>query len=194
MSAPNQTIFRKNALRNYMQAGDKAAYPRFVPLPWTIILWLLLGLLTLTCLVTWNQRVPVYTSARGIMLGDSIAGNGSTIPANIKDAVVLFIPANRIADIHSGLPVHLHVAAIAEQVHGKVMNVLSGALSPTQIQENYRLQGSTIVLDQPSIAVVVSIDKQIAQNYAGAPISADIEVGQERLIAFLPIIGNFFSS
>src|SRR6476469_8685076 len=68
MPAPNQPLFRSNAIKHYMQREEKHAFPRFISLPLTILLWILLALFVTATALVWSEQVPMYATTQGIVV------------------------------------------------------------------------------------------------------------------------------
>lgn len=64
----NQPIFRSNAIKHYMQGREKHEFPRFVSLPITILLWVLLVLFVAATMLVWSEQVPTYAAVQGIVV------------------------------------------------------------------------------------------------------------------------------
>ena len=69
----NQSIFRRNAIKHYMEGREKHEIPRFISLPITILLWALLALFVAATLVVWSEQVPIYETTQGIVTAQSAA-------------------------------------------------------------------------------------------------------------------------
>jgi len=175
------SIFRANALRNYMQGREETVLPRFVAPRVFNYLWLLLSLLALSTGVAWHSRYPVSHSA--LAFAANPAGETVTL-------VVLLSPD---MDIQVGQPVM--VTLDGQRASGEVSEVLPDVLSPHEIRERFALDlGAGPLITQPARVVLVEASSHHLPPtaYQGGIFQADIEVGSERVIALFPVIGDLF--
>lgn len=180
MSPTKRSIFRERAIQHYVQSRDKDVLPRIVSPPVFLFLWIVLGLCMVLAWLAWNIHTPVYTSAIGIIVGDSKSGGTQA---------VLFVPANQRHVVRAGKPVQLQIGSIDSRLLSTVTSVTATALSPEQIRQHYRLDGGTsLLVTQPSVVLVVTLGEHIsAANYVGSIVHAQVQVGEQSLLSFLPL-------
>jgi hypothetical protein len=65
-------------------------------------------------------------------------------------------------------------------------------MSPEALRALFHLENASLPITQPSIAVIVKLDPAFANAYVGSTVTADVQVGSQRLISFLPGVGNLF--
>ncbi|SRR6266567_5369982 len=184
----NQPIFRANALKHYMQSGEKTALPRFINLPTALLLWLLLALLLLEGALAWSNEIPMYISVQGIILRAdqpyASAGHGDAL------ALVFLAPGN-MHTLHPGLPVRVHIGQAGPPVSSEIVQIEPGIISPFEACQRYQLGDNCAQLvPQPSIAVLVRMKGLSATTYAGSQLIAEIQVGSQRIITLIPGVGE----
>jgi hypothetical protein len=180
MHVPRRQIFRESALQHYLRNREKDVLLRILPVPMAVFLWVLLSIFFMAGLFAWNERIPTYTSGTGIV--QESTGDNSI--------AVVFLPAGPSTTVHVGEPVEVQVGA-SKQVQGKVIGVESDSMSPDSARAHYQLEGSSAYLvTQPSLIVLVKFSTTVsAKTYAGSSLSAQIEVGSQRILSQLPWIG-----
>ncbi len=219
MPALNQPIFRSNAIKHYIEAREKHEFPRFMSLPTTILLWILLTLFVAAAALVWSEQVPVYTTTQGIVVvqssGESASATGKQVPATAvgKSALaigkqapaiaklispiavgVFFFPPAQAQNLHTGLPVRLHVGPSGQQISSQIASVEPGVMSPAVLRALFHLENTSLSITQPSTVVIVKLNPAFATAYAGSTVMANLQVGSERLISLLPGVGSLFRS
>src|SRR5689334_2184679 len=132
MSATNQPIFRVSAMRHYMQNQEKSSYLRFIPLPITLFLWGLLGLLLVACAMAWNEEIPTYVNASGLIVSTASAKTPPGQPESAPRAV-LFLSPVQAATLHPGMSVRLLVGGVTRQFESRIAGIAAGTRSPADI-------------------------------------------------------------
>jgi len=180
MHVPRRQIFRESAIQHYIQNREKDVLLRILPLPMAVFLWVLLSIFLMAGLFAWNERIPTYTNGAGIVQASK---GGASI-------AVVFLPAEPSTTVHEGEPVRVQIGAL--QVEGKVMEAEPYIMSPDSAREHFQLKGNTSYLvTQPSLVALVRFDTAVpASIYAGSALSAQIEVGSQRILSQLPWIGQ----
>jgi len=183
MSDRGPSIYRESALKQYMQGRNKDVLPRLISPPALLFLWLLLSLFLVCGLLSWSLRVPVYTVGRGVIVAGNTQGQTS---------VVLFFPASQLTVLHSGQSVQLTANATGLNEQQRVVSVEPDLLSPAAASQRYDLSGAlSLLVQQPSAAVIVNLHPALPLSlYEGTIVQAQIQVGSQRLLDLLPLIGN----
>jgi hypothetical protein len=235
MPATNQPIFRSNAIKHYMQGREKHEFPRFISLPITILLWILLALFVIAAVLVWDEQVPTYATTQGIVvvqsttqpsgkstsatgkqvpamgkstsatgkqvpaMGKSTSATGKLVPAISKQAppmaiAVFFFPPAQAQNLHIGTPVSLHVGPSGSQFSSQIAGIEPGVMSPDALRALFHLENTSLPITQPSTVVIVKLDPTFATEYAGSTMTADLQVGSQRLISFLPGVGSLFGN
>jgi hypothetical protein len=189
MATARRTIFRNKALQYYAQSQERDVLPRFVAPPIFVFLWILLGLLLAATVAAWLGQVPTYVAGSGIVLNQE----SKTQQGSSEAVAVVFLPAPLNLHLSVGLPVQVQIGSTGTQVFGTINTVEPGVLSPDAARTRYALSGNLeMVITQPSLAVTVGLGTVIsAQTYAGSIVSAQVQVGTQRVLSLLPIVGQW---
>jgi hypothetical protein len=169
ISQQKSSIFREEALQRYIRSREKSILPRFTAPPILLFFWCLLVIFLLGGAFSWFEQVPVYATGGGV-----VPNSGSN--------VLIFIPYSPSLALHVGEPVQVQLASNGTQLSGKVTSADLHQFSPAQIRQRYQVQ-----VAGPAVVVTVSLGPSFsAQTYAGSVLSAQVQVGSQRLISFLP--------
>lgn len=187
MPKPDQPIFRAGALRHYMRGQEKTAYLRFVPLPMTILLWILLGFLLIAAAMAWNEEIPDYIDAPGLIVNSTSGQQGKSIQA------ILFLPAARSEALQPGMTARLYIASSSQAIAGKIARIEQKTSSPADVQVRYKLGTCPLLVSSPVNEVIVHLDNS-ATGYVGSVLKAQVKVGTRRLLTLLPGVGSFFAT
>jgi hypothetical protein len=184
MHVPKRQIFRESAIQHYIRNREKDVLLRILPLPMAVFLWVLLSIFFMAGLFAWNERIPTYASGTGIVQADT---GGNCV-------AVVFLPAGPSTTVRVGESVGVQIGSL--QVQGKVMQVESTTMSPASARDHYQLQGqNAAIVTQPSLVALVRFSATVpASTYAGSALSAQIEVGSERILSQLPWIGQLIGN
>ncbi len=97
MMMSRQHIFRDKAIQHYRQSKERDILPRIVAPQVFLFLWILLGLLLASTVLTWLEQVPTRVEGSGIVLDQSKVASGSD-----SSVAVVFLPAESVGKVHSG--------------------------------------------------------------------------------------------
>jgi len=206
MPATNQPIFRSNAIKHYMEGRQKHEFPRFVSLPITILLWTLLALLVAAVALVWSEQIPMYVTSQGIVIvhsatqpskGKPVPVAGKSAPASGKPVpstamAVFFFPPAQAQKIYVGEPVRLDVGSSGPQFSSQIASIEPSAMSPEALRALFHLENASLPITQPSTVVVVKLNPAFATAYAGSTVTANLQIGSQRLISLLPGVGSLF--
>jgi hypothetical protein len=182
MTPTNRTIFRAGALEGYRQAREETVLPRFIAPPAPLCLWLLLGCLLCASVLAWFARVPVYRN--GI--------------ATVKDDLVIAsFPPESKAEMRTGQQLSFKLDPTGPPLVRPITIVEPEILSPANARKKFQLDDVTARSYQGPAAVAIARlgrpnENLPASAYEGTVVEARIEIGSQRLITFLPIVGSFF--
>jgi len=222
MPALNQPIFRSNAIKHYMEGREKHEFPRFVSLPITILLWTLLALFIAATVLVWSEHVPTYVTTQGIVVVQSVAQPSSKSASTTRKPVastgksasttrkpvasttgklvptmgmaVFFFPPAQAQNLYAGAPIRLNVSSSAQQFSSQITSIEPNVMSPAALRSLFHLENSSLSITQPSMVVEVKLDPVLATRYAGSMVTADLQVGSQRLITLLPGVGGLFGN
>lgn len=176
-------IFRERAIQSYRQGREKDILPRFVSPPVFLFLWIILGLCLVAGWVAWSIRVPIYVDGTGVM-------------AASEARVVVFVSAVHQQRLHAGEPVQMQLGTTGPRLRRTVTTVVPTLLSPEEARQDYHLDGTlALLVTEPSVVLVIALDASSALSaYAGSIVSAHVQVGDVRLLSFLPLVGQWIGA
>lgn len=187
MQTPRPSIFREDAVKHYMQGRDKDTLPHFISLPTTLVLWILIVLTVAAAGLAWSVKIPVFVKATGIVLHEREypQADRSVSPGTIA---LVFLPPEQAAQLHIGLPVHLHIGSSGPEILSNIAGVESDVMSPYAACKEYGLDANCAALiTRPALVALVKLDTLSSATYAGSIVTAEVEVGSQRIISLLPI-------
>jgi len=190
MAVSKRNIFRGKALQHYAASRQKEVLPRLISPPVFVFLWLLLALLLFASLAAWLTRVPTYVVTTGVVLDQGIIQGQQ---ANDQATAIVFVPVSHALQVYIGQPILLQIGATGTQLHYKVERVVPGILSPNEARRRYGLDNATSpTITGPSIVLTISLGPAFpAQQYAGSPVSAQLQIGSQRVLSLLPGLGQW---
>lgn len=190
MAVSKRSIFREKALQHYAASRQKEVLPRLISPPVFVFFWLLLALLLVASLAAWLAHVPTYVVAAGVVLDRGIVQGQQ---ANDETTAVVFVPASHASQVHVGQPILLQIGATGTPLTYKVERVVPGILSPNEARRRYGLDNTTSpTITGPSMVLMISLGPAFpAQQYAGSPVSAQLQIGSQRVLSLLPGLGQW---
>jgi hypothetical protein len=190
MAVSKRTIFRKKALEYYTTSRQKEVLPRYISPPVFVLLWFLLALVLFAILAAWLTRVPTYVVTEGVVLDQEIIQGQQASKGAIA---IVFVPASHSAQVHVGQPILLQVGATGTQLLYTVQRVEPGVLSPNEARSRYGLDYATShIISGPSKVLIISLGPAFpTQQYAGSTVSAQLQIGSQRVLSLLPGLGQW---
>jgi hypothetical protein len=192
MTPSNRNIFRSGALEGYMQAKAQTVLPRFIAPPAPLCLWLLLGCLISAGVLASLARVPVYRNGIATV-ADS---NGRDQYLKDEELIVAFFPPQSKSEIKAGQKLSFKLDANGPPLVKSIAIIEPEILSPAEARKKFNLDNATArTCQSPSAIVIAPLGKPgelPASTYEGIVVDARVEIGSQRLIALLPVIGRFF--
>ena len=184
MTKAPRSIFRDQAIKSYIERREKDVLPQLVAPPVFLFLWILLGLLMTAGLLAWLAQVPIYLEGSGIILEQqppSASGQSEAV-------ALIFFPALSASKVRLGLPIQLQVGSTGPFFTEKIDQVEPGIISPSEARKRYMLDNSVSqMLTQPAVVVRVRLGTTIpAHMYAGSVLSAQVQVGSQRVLSLFP--------
>jgi hypothetical protein len=162
---------------------EKDVVPRLISTPILVCAWIVVATLAGSALLAWSVRVPVYVGASGVVLGRDAKIEG----VGARTAAVLFVAPDQANSARAGQPVQLRLGSSGTSVLGAIAKVERGIVGPDEARARYRIQGGPDVLTQPSTAVIVRLRRELSTaRYGGSHVTAQIDVGRQRLLGLLP--------
>ncbi|MDZ7960294.1 MAG: hypothetical protein RMY34_20830 [Aulosira sp. DedQUE10] len=187
MTNSPRSIFREDAVRRYLEGREKSILPRLVSPRSFIYLWFLLGLLVMSSIIAWLTKVPVYASGSAIVVRLS----------NQRIVVAAFFPPQHLANLRKTQKLFLNFEARGNRKSHTIIAVEPEIISPDTIQKRFVLNSQTAQQITGPSAVAIAQLEPISENlsaaaYLGSVGHAKAEVGSQRIISLLPLIGQFF--
>lgn len=184
MTKAPRSIFRDQAIKSYIGRREKDVLPQLVAPPSFLFLWILLGLLMTAGLLAWLAQVPIYMEGSGVILEQqppSASGQSEAV-------ALIFFPALSASKVRAGLPIQLQIGSTGPSFTGKIDQVEPGIISPSEARKRYMLDNSVSqMLTQPAVVVRVRLGTTIpAHMYAGSVLSAQVQVGSQRVLSLFP--------
>ena len=189
MAISKRSIFRGKALQHYTASRQKEVLPRLVSPPVFVFFWVLLGLLLVSGFTAWLARVPTYVVASGVVFDQgTVLGQ----PPSDNAVTVVFVPASRASRVQVGQPLLLQIGSTGTQLHYRVDHVEPGIISPDDARKRYGLDSATArIIIEPSVVLIVSLGPAFpAHQYAGSTVSAQLQIGSQRVLSLLPGLGQ----
>jgi hypothetical protein len=181
--SPKRAIFRSKTVQKYIQNREKSVLPRIVAPPVFALCWVVLTLLIAAGIITWSGQVPLYITGSGI-----IAESSTLVHRGTDATAIILFPISNATHLQVGLPILVQVdpAGSGPVVKARVATVSHDPLSPERIHLQYGL-----VVAEPAIVVTVALGSALAGNlYAGSPVQAQLQIGEQSLLKLFPIINS----
>ncbi len=195
----HHNIFRPTATQRYWQGQDLLVLPRFVAPNTFRYGWCLLGLLMLGALVVWSARVPVYVSGLAVVIQPP-----ETLQSTDHDMVlVVFLPHEYHGRIQPGQALFTTSPTTGVHGGGSIIALEPEVISPAEAHTRYHLTGGwATAVAQPVTVALASWETSTAGTASavdlpssamiGARYDVAIEVGSQRVVSLLPLIGPLF--
>jgi hypothetical protein len=187
-------IFRDDAIRRYIESREKAVLPRLVSPQIFLYLWALLGLIATSSAIAWFAKIPIYASGTAIVtrLQSQSRGMGK------EPVLVVFLPPQYLSRLRPQQRLFLKFAGMGDRLSWTILSVDSKIHSPDSIQRQFGLSPSAAqAITQPVAVAIAQWEKTPTQLpadvYLGSLGRAEIEIGSQRAISLLPVIGNLFT-
>ena len=191
MAVSKRGIFREKALRYYAANKQKDVLPRLVSPPVFVFFWILLVLLLVAGIAAWLVQVPTYVTGTGVVLDQGIM-QGKT--ASGEAVAVVFLPASRPMHMQAGQRLLLQIGSTGTWLPSRISHIDPGVISPDDARSRYRLSGTDAqAISGPSFVLTVNLGSAFpAHQYAGSMVSAQVQVGTQRVLSLLPGPGQLF--
>jgi hypothetical protein len=185
MAVAKRSIFRGRVLQHYAESKQKEVLPRLVSPPVFVFFWILLILLLVAGITAWLTRVPIYDVASGVVLDRGIMQGQQ---ASNEAVAIVFLPASHSLHVQAGQTIVLQLGSAGTRLSYRVDHVEPGTIGPADARQRYRLDCATShVIKGPSMVLTVSLGPGFpARQYAGSIVSAQLQVGSQRVLSLLP--------
>ncbi len=137
--------------------------------------------------------MPTYVVTGGVVLDQGVIQGQQ---ASEGAMAIVFVPASHSAQVHVGQPILLQIGVTETQLLYTVQRVEPGILSPNEARSRYGLDAATThIISGPSMVLTISLGPAFqAQQYAGSTVSAQIQVGSQRVLSLLPGLGQWIGA
>lgn len=171
-----------------MQAKAQTVLPRFIAPPVPLCLWLLLSCVLTVSVLAWLTRVPVYRNGVATVVAQNSAN---------EELIVAFFPPESKSEMKAGQNLSLKLDPAGPPVMRTIASIEPRILSPAEARKKFNLDNTAAPTYRFPAAVAIARlgkpnDELPASAYEGTVIEAQVEVGSQRLIALLPLVGVFF--
>jgi hypothetical protein len=189
------SIFRPAAIQHYMQSREEPVFPRLVSPRVFAYLWVLLALLVTGGLVAWFARVPTYASGPAAVV--SLSRVVEDVQSQDDVILVAFLPPENISHLRIGQTLWVQIDPAGKRLGVPIIAVEPEISSPDAIRRRFALEGGVaLVVTQPA-AVAIAHLGQLATGlpvraYEGSVYRVNAEIGSQRVISLLPLIGPLF--
>jgi hypothetical protein len=179
-----RSIFRREALRHFIEGREKSVLPRFIRPRTFLCLWILLGLLMLAAVLAWTARVPVYASGLAVVTKTEGQVN-----------LVVLVPAESFEKLRVGQVVWVRWPAAREPVRTVLTHVEPEIQSPALVRKRFGLSSETV---SGAVAVATASPEGVLdttgdlppETRLGSTVSVDVEIGSRRALSLLPVLGE----
>jgi hypothetical protein len=177
--------FRPEAWQRYLQNRNRAVLLQHLHPRLFVCLWLAVALLMGAGLAVLGMRIPVR--APGFLLA-----NPSGRDTAREWWVVL--PSLRPEEVTAGQSLVLHLGGSGGSVRAPILRVEPAPLEPAALQARFGLAGTALA--QPVVLVsarLEAVPEELAEaSRRGGLHPVQVEVGPQRLLSLLPVIGHLF--
>ncbi len=186
MTGQTHPFFRQKALQHYYRRNrEENVLPHFISPPVILLFWCLLIILLISSAFAWWYRIPVYSTAPGII-------GTVTEQAEEKPYIVAFFPASQLSQLHSGQNVHLQAGADGPQWQRTITIVEPKVLNPADARNDLQLDiHAQLLMTQPSVIVLIEIPRELLKQYAGSVVQVKVQVSSQRILSLLPGLSIF---
>ncbi|GCE31085.1 hypothetical protein KDA_65690 [Dictyobacter alpinus] len=176
--------YRERALAHYAQQGQTVVVPRLISLRLVGYLWAMLAVLLAAVVVSWFGRIPTFTAASGIVLGQM---SGQTV-----EGLYIFLPAGQSRHVRAGQSVQVHVGSNGPTFTTTIEHVGTDVMTPATARQHFNLGSSAWgVIREPSLVIKIRSMPQISlQAFAGSSIDVRLQIGSRPMFALLPGISQ----
>ncbi|MDJ0620556.1 MAG: hypothetical protein QNJ63_28115 [Calothrix sp. MO_192.B10] len=187
------SIFRKNAVQNYIRGQEKAVLPQLVAPRVFLYLWSLLGLLAASGTIASCIQIPTFITGSAIIVRRPAASQDS----QAEVVVIALFPAQSSPPLKSSRFVLLRFDGLgSDRIKRPIVAANKQVLSPKDIQQQWGLENSiTANITQPVRLVVTPLEPipttLPSTAYIGSVGHAEIEGEGSRIISFLPGVHQF---
>lgn len=194
MNETNRSIFRKEAIEQYIREQENKVLPKFVSTRLFLFIWAVFGVLS--CLGLWLcfAEVPLFVSGWGVIVGqeewDSCKGT--------ETCIVAFFPPGIHSRLVAGKSLMIRTKDSRLGPKRMIVIVESEVLSPANIRKRYHPKMGGKPLPTQTSAVTLCRLNDPTHDMGNDLFSEEafevrIDAGTRRIASFLPVLDRFFS-
>ncbi|WP_224367795.1 hypothetical protein [Hyalangium versicolor] len=190
--AGNQVVYRPEAITAHRKAREFTRAPQFMSPRKLTVLWAASLATVLFGLALTAVPVPVHVPGTAVIIP------AARVPGATEEGLVLvaFFPPEARAKLAAGQRILVDVGGSGVRVESRLREVSPSVLSPEVAAERFGLKsGSGQAPSVPaSYAFAVFVPPQTglsAESWLGSSFRVDVEVGQQRLLAHVPVLAQF---
>ncbi len=179
MPDDTRTIFRGDALRHFVEGREPSVLPHFIRPRTFLCLWILLGLIIVSLVMTWAMRVPSY-----------VAGISLVAEADGKTMLFVLVPTEFSEKLAVGQTVWVRRPASRVVTRTRIIHVEPMPQSPVVARLRFGLSSETIQV--PVVVATANVEEELQtarepllESYLGSTAPVDVEVGSRRVLSLL---------
>ncbi len=177
----NSSIFRPDAIRNYVESKEKSVLPRLVSPRSFIFLWVLLSLTVVAGLLLGLAKVPAYSKAVIVVVKE----NGRREDGRVQ--MILWLPPEVLPRLKVGQKVFFRLQQDGD-VKSRAISTVEPHISTTaELQKRFAL-GSEVSTNPVGPVAVAWLEAEPVSadltndRYVGGFYNARVEMGSERVL------------
>lgn len=193
MNETDRSIFRKEAIEQYIREQENKVLPKFVSPRLFLFIWAVFGVLS--CLGVWLcfAEVPLFISGRGMVFDQEEwdSCNGS------ETCIVAFFPPDVHSRLVAGKSLMIRTKDSGRGPQQSIVIVESDVLSPADIQKRYhpKRDGTPLPIQTYAVAVcrLNGLNRDMGSDLLSeAAFEVRVDAGTRRIASFLPLLDRFF--
>ncbi|WP_220197583.1 hypothetical protein [Ktedonospora formicarum] len=178
---PYHSIFREEAIEEYIQKRERDILPRFLSPSLILLLYVLLCLLLITGFLISYREIPIFAAGSGIIL----PGESANVFKDNTAVIMVFLPAQYAAQIRVDAYAQLEVMPTGQQFTGTIKHIEAGSIGLDEARKRYRLndRAAQSIAQSSVAATILPAAVHPAHLSAGDPVSAQVQIGSQRLLS-----------
>lgn len=185
------TIFRKRAVKHYLEGREGEVLPRFISPKSFYLLWVVfVALVGSVAASAYFAQIPVYASGPAVVVETHDSGSPS---------VAAFLPAEYLQELKKGKgqDILLRLDREGARESLQVDSIVPEAMSPREAGDRFNLSDAQKGAVRGPAAVAVAPLKGSRQglddsSYSSGVYRVEAEVGSKRAISLVPVVGGWF--
>lgn len=197
MRDAQRSIFRANAVQDYLGGRRAAVLPRFISPSHLAFLWVAFGLLAaIGGGSLYFVKIPIFATGSAIV-SPRADGEGA---ARRDPQVVVLLPPEHLVSLRAGQETRLQSSSRngepGERLSASIVRVEPKVVDPDAARERFLPGAATGPLTGPVAVALARVepwsDVPPASLREGTAYDADVEIESRRVVSLLPIVGRWF--